>query len=104
MNKEQLAYALEREISNKPPEERREIVESTRAMVDNSYNSLNSYSGPRSALDSKPDRAPALHGLAGDIVRAIDPYTEADHCGTALKSLQNKSLGILWAILTRIGS
>jgi hypothetical protein len=30
---------------------------------------------------------PALHGLAGDIVKAIDPYTEADRVATLLNTL-----------------
>jgi len=41
----------------------------------NSQNSLIS----QQALERKPDLDPeALHGLAGEIVQAIDPYTEAD--------------------------
>src|SRR5262245_39591249 len=41
----------------------------------NSYNSFNSYS----VQEKKPVLDPeALHGLAGEIVKAIDPYTESD--------------------------
>src|SRR4030095_13577534 len=41
----------------------------------NSYNSFNSYT----VAEKKPVLDPeALHGLAGEIVNAIDPYTEAD--------------------------
>src|SRR5215510_12655865 len=41
----------------------------------NSYNSFNSYA----VADKKPVLDPeALHGLAGEIVKAIDPYTESD--------------------------
>src|SRR5215831_17364326 len=41
----------------------------------NSYNSFNSYA----VANKKPVLDPeALHGLAGEIVKAIDPYTESD--------------------------
>jgi hypothetical protein len=41
----------------------------------NSYNSFNSYT----VREKKPVLDPeALHGLAGEIVKAIDPYTESD--------------------------
>jgi hypothetical protein len=41
----------------------------------NSYNSFNSYM----VAEKKPVLEPeALYGLAGEIVKAIDPYTESD--------------------------
>jgi hypothetical protein len=42
---------------------------------DNSFNSLNSYRPAEKRPTLDPE---ALHSLAGDIVKAIDPYTEAD--------------------------
>ena len=50
----------------------------------NSHNALNA----QAAQQSKPTLNPeALHGLAGEIVRAIEPYTEADSIATLVNTL-----------------
>ena len=75
MDQEQLEYGLYKEISNKSPEEQQKVVESTQPADNgtkvNSFNSFLSY--PKPELDKE-----ALHGIAGEIVRTVDPYTEAD--------------------------
>jgi len=75
MDKPQLAHELEGEISNMPPEKQEEIVESTRTTDNGTGN--NSHISHISHL--KPElKSEALHGLAGDITKAIEPYSEAD--------------------------
>src|SRR3989337_1001971 len=62
-------YPVCAEIMELPEEERNGLVKEV-----NSFNSLNSYQ-----QQLKPDLKPeALDGLPGDIVRAVEPYSEAD--------------------------
>ena len=57
------------------PEKRAELMQYAVNGGVNSYNSFNSYT----VVEKKPVLDPeALHGLAGKIVKAIDPYTESD--------------------------
>jgi hypothetical protein len=54
----------------------------------NGHDTERATKGEQSAADPWPVLAEdALHGLAGDIVRAIDPYTEADPVATLLNVL-----------------
>lgn len=57
------------------PEKKAELMQYAVNGGVNSYNSFNSYT----VVEKKPVLDPeALHGLAGEIVKAIDPYTESD--------------------------
>ena len=84
MNEADLARGLEQKLKDMPEGERVKIVESTQTennkTRDNSLNSFPSY--PNQESNQRPSRPTleneALHGLVGEIVRTIDPYTEAD--------------------------